>query len=65
MVIKFQSLKLKKEFYEETVTKQNNIMLTSYPTDLLLSGNVQYLDEIDTSLIIEAAVTKNKKTSEN
>ena len=49
---------------EETVTKENNIFLTRELTASLLSGNVEYLDAIDTSLMIEADVTKNKKISE-
>ena len=49
---------------EETVPKENNIFLTRELTASLLSGNVEYLDAIDTSLMIEADVTKNKKISE-
>ena len=52
------------EFDEETVTKENNLLLTREPPDSILSGNVEYLDEIETLLMIEADVTKNK-TSEN
>ena len=35
--------------------------MTREPTYSLLSGNVKYLDEIDTSLMIESDPTKNKK----
>ena len=47
-----------KEVDDETVTKENNILLTREPTDLLLSGNVEYSDEINTLLMIEADETK-------
>ena len=47
-----------KEVDEETVTKENNILLTREPTSSLLSGSVDYLYEIDTSLMIEACVTE-------
>ena len=52
-----------KEVYEETVTKENNILLTRKHNASFLSGNFEYLDEIDISLIIEADVTKNKTKS--
>ena len=51
-----------KEVDEETVTKENNILLTREPTASLLSNNVEYSDKIDTSLMIEADETKNKNT---
>ena len=35
------------EVDEETVTKENNILLRRDPTNSLLSGNVEYVDEID------------------
>ena len=38
-----------KEVDEETVTKENNILLKREPTALLLSGNVNYSDEINNS----------------
>ena len=47
-------------FNEDTVTKKNNIFLTTGPTTSLLSGNIQYLDEIGNLLIIEVDVTKDK-----
>ena len=50
------------EVDEETVTKEKNVLLTREPTESLLSVNIDYLDEIDTSLMIEAHVTKNKIT---
>ena len=53
------------EIDEDTVTKEKNIVFTREPTASLLSGNVEYLDEIDTSLMIDADVTKNKNKSEN
>ena len=43
-----------------TVTKEKNISLTREPTASPLSGNIKYSDEINTSLIIEEDVTKNK-----
>ena len=45
-----------KEVGEGTVTNSNNIFPTREPTDSLLSGNADYLDEIDNSLMIEADV---------
>ena len=48
------------EVDKETVTKENNILLTRKPTPSQLSGNVHYLYEIYTQLIIEADVTENK-----
>ena len=47
-----------KEVDEDRVTKDNNISLTRGPTASLLSGNVEYSDEINTSLMIEANVKK-------
>ena len=44
------------EVYEETVTVEDNILLTRDTTALLLSGNVEYLDETNTLLMIEADV---------
>ena len=44
------------------MTKENNILLIREPTTSLLSGNVEYSDEINNSLIIEEDVTKNKKS---
>ena len=41
---------------EETVPKENNIFLARDPTATLLSGNAEYLDEINTSLMIEVDV---------
>ena len=35
--------------------------MTRGPTASLLSGNVEYFDEIDTLLMIEADVTKNEQ----
>ena len=43
---------------EEIVTKDKNKRLTRKPTASLLSGNVEYLYENDTSLMIEAGITK-------
>ena len=43
-----------KEVDKDTVTMENNILLTQEPTASLLSGNVYCSDEIDTFLIIEA-----------
>ena len=53
-----------KEVDEEKFSKEKNMFSTREPTASLLSGNVEYLDDIDISLMIEADVTKNK-TSEN
>ena len=50
-----------KEVDEETVTKENNILLIREPTASLLSVNVEYSDEINNSLMIEVDITKNKK----
>ena len=44
------------EVYEQTVTVEDNILLTRDTTALLLSGNVEYLDETNTLLMIEADV---------
>ena len=46
---------------EETVTKENNIQFTKKTNSSPLSGNVDCLYEIDTSLIIEANVAKINK----
>ena len=54
-----------KEVDEETATKQKDVSLTREPTASILSGNVDYSDEIDTLLMIEADVTKNKKKQLN
>ena len=51
-----------KEVEEEKVTKENNIYLTRDPTASLISCNVEYLDEIDASLMIEADATKDKES---
>ena len=37
-------------------------MFTRKPTSSLLSDNVEYSDEINSSLMIERDVTKNKKS---
>ena len=47
-----------KEVDEEKVNKDNNIFLTREPTASLLSGNVEYSDEIKHSIMIEGYVTK-------
>ena len=46
---------------EETLTKENNIQFTKKTNTSPLSGNVDCLYEIDTSLIIEANVAKINK----
>ena len=51
-----------KEVYKETVTKENNIFFTRYPTASILLGNFGYFDEIYTLLMIEEDVTKKPKT---
>ena len=52
-----------KEVDEETVTKENNSYLTRESNDTPLSGNIEYLDEINASFIIKADATKkNQKT---
>ena len=48
-----------KEVDEKTVTK--DIFLQRGPTAALLSGYIDYSDEINRSLMIERDVTKNKK----
>ena len=54
-----------KKLNEEKVTKENNILLKREPTTSLLSGNIKYLDQINTSLIIEAdVIKKNKKNNQ-
>ena len=50
-----------KEVDEETVTKENNILLKREPSASLLSGNVDHLYEIHTPLFIETDVAKKKK----
>ena len=45
---------------EETFTKEKNILLTRKPIASLLSGNIEYSDEVNTSLMIESAVTKKQ-----
>ena len=45
----------------ETVTKDNNISLKKEPTSSLLSGNVDYSDESNNSLMIAWDVTKTKE----
>ena len=50
-----------KEVDGETVTKENNIWSTRDPTASLPSGNVEYLDEINNLLMIEADATKRIK----
>ena len=57
---KFETIK---EVYGEIVTKENNISLEREPTASLLSGDVDYSDEIDTLLIIKVGVTKKKKNN--
>ena len=50
-----------KDVDEDTVIKENNILLTRGPTDSLLSVNFEYSCEIYNSLMIEGDVTKNKE----
>ena len=50
------------EFDGKIATKENKIQFIREPTDSLPSGNVKYLDKIDILLMIEADVTKNKRT---
>ena len=57
--------KILKEVDEEIVTKEKNILLTREPTDSLLSGSVDYSDEIKHSLIIELDVTKTRNPLDN
>ena len=40
------------EVDEETVTKEKNILFTREPTTSILSGNVEYFDEIGILLLI-------------
>ena len=40
------------EVDEETVTKEINILFTREPTTSILSGNVEYFDEIGILLLI-------------
>ena len=47
-----------KEFDEEKVTKEKNVLLKMEPTSSLLSMNVEHSDEINASLMIESDVTK-------
>ena len=58
---KFSMLETVKEVDEKTVTKENNILLTREPTASLLSGSLEYLDEMETLLMIEAEVTPTQK----
>ena len=51
-----------KEFDEETVTKDNSIMLTREHNASLLSGNVDYSYEMNNSLMIEGDVIKTNKS---
>ena len=51
-----------KEVDEEKDTKEKNIFLTRESTASLLSGNIEYSDEINNSLTIEGDVTKNNKS---
>ena len=51
-----------KEVDEATVIKGDNAFLTREDTNSLLSGYVEYSDEINTQFIIEADVTKNKQS---
>ena len=57
---KVSSFEIVNEVDEDTVTKENNILLTREPTTSLLSGNVEYLDEVDTSLMIEADIERHQ-----
>ena len=50
-----------KEVDWEIVTKDNNNWLTRNTTDLLLSVDFHYSDEMKISLIIEGDVTENKE----
>ena len=52
-----------KEVDENIVFKENNIFLTREPTDSLLSGDVEYLDEIYSLLMIEVDLKKTKNPS--
>ena len=54
-----------KEVDEEKDTKEKNIFLTRESTASLLSGNIEYSDEINNSLTIEGDVTKNNKSIGN
>ena len=54
-----------KEFYEETVTKENIISLTREPTASLLSGNVEYPDEINNYLMIKVDLIEKRNPLEN
>ena len=47
-----------KEVDEETIIKEDNISLTRETNTSLLSGNVEYSDEMNYSLIIEGGVRK-------
>ena len=49
-----------KEVDEEKVTKEKNILLSREPTTSLLSGNVEYSNEMNHSLMVEVGVRKNK-----
>ena len=45
---------------EETITKEKNISLTRDTTASLLSGNVEYSDSMNYSVMIEVYLRKNK-----
>ena len=47
-----------KQVDEETVTKGNNILLIREHTASLLSGDVEYSDEMKSALMIEGDVKK-------
>ena len=49
-----------KEVDDKKFTKEKNILFTIEPTSSLPSGNVEYSDEINNQLMIEADVTKKK-----
>ena len=49
-----------KEVYEDTVTKERNILFTRETTATLLSGNVEYSNEMNHSLMIEVDVRKKQ-----
>ena len=47
-----------KEVDEETIIKEDNISLTRETNTSLLSGNIEYSDEMNYSLMIEGGVRK-------
>ena len=51
-----------KEVDDDTVTKKSNISLKIEPTASLLSGNIEYSDRMNHSLMIEVDVTKIKES---